>query len=87
MNEELRKNADASYRLAEEKAAQYFQSLYMQVNQKAFIPTLLKDLKFWKRNHIHRSSVLSFFSSESKKMDRQGYTLYPMAELYRQARQ
>jgi geranylgeranyl pyrophosphate synthase len=76
MNEELQKNADACYRLAEQKADQYFQSLYVQVKQKSFIPALLKDIQFWKRNHIHHFSLLSFFSNENRKSNHQGYHHY-----------
>ncbi len=35
MNEELIKNADACYRMAEQKAADYFKSLNVQVKQKS----------------------------------------------------
>ena len=39
MNEKLMKNADASYRLAEQKAAHYFKSLSEQLVQKTYVPT------------------------------------------------
>jgi geranylgeranyl pyrophosphate synthase len=73
MNEELIKNADACYRLAERKAADYFQSLYMQVKQKTYVPTLTKDLQSWKHNHIHHHSFLSYFL---RKKDPQRYHNY-----------
>ncbi|MGM0875756.1 MAG: polyprenyl synthetase family protein [Bacillota bacterium] len=76
MNEELRKNADACYQLAEQKAAQYFKSLYVQVKQKTYVPTLTKDLQSWKHNHIHRHPLLSFFSRRKGKPDPQGYHNY-----------
>ena len=37
MNEELLKNADVSYRLAEQEAAQYFESLSAQLLHKTYI--------------------------------------------------
>lgn len=76
MNEVLIKNADASYRLAEQKAAQYFKSLYEQVNQKTYIPTLTKDIQWWKHNHIHRRSLFSFFSWSKRKHNNKGYHNY-----------
>jgi len=44
MNEELIKNADACYVLAEQKAAHYFKSLSVQLMQKIYVPTLTKDI-------------------------------------------
>ena len=87
MNEELIKNADACYRLAEQKAAHYFKSLNVQVVQKTYVPTLTKDIQSWKHNHIHHHSLLSFFSRGKRKPDSQGISqLYPMAGLHRQTR-
>ena len=40
MNEELLKNADACYRLAEQEAAHYFESLSVQLLQKAHVAPL-----------------------------------------------
>jgi geranylgeranyl pyrophosphate synthase len=76
MNEELIKNADICYRLAEQKAAQYFKSLYVQVKQKTYGPTLTKDIQSWKHNHIHHHSFLSFFSSGKKKPGPKDYRNY-----------
>lgn len=76
MNEELRKNAAVSYQLAEQKAAQYFHSLNEQVKQKAYIPTLTKDIESWKQNHIHHFSWLSFFFRKKRKWDPQNYHHY-----------
>ena len=53
MNEELQFNHMASYELAEQKAAHYFNTLSAQVLQKSFIPTLTKDFNSWKQHHIH----------------------------------
>lgn len=75
MNEESIKNADTCYRLAEQKAAHYFQSLYVQVMKKSYVPTLTKDFQSWKQNHIH-SSLLSFFSRGKGKSTSKGYHSY-----------
>ncbi|MBO1515284.1 polyprenyl synthetase family protein [Metabacillus bambusae] len=75
MNEELIKNADACYRLAEQKAAQYFKSLSEQLLQKSYVPTLTKDFQSWKQNHIHHT-FLSLFSRKTGKPDSKGYQNY-----------
>ncbi|MDQ0200247.1 polyprenyl synthetase family protein [Neobacillus ginsengisoli] len=76
MKEELIKNADACYQLAEQKAAHYFKSLYVLVSEKAYIPTLTKDIQSWKTNHIHPHPLLSFFSRGKGKPDSRGYYNY-----------
>ncbi|PFO01506.1 geranyl transferase [Bacillus sp. AFS076308] len=76
MNEDLIKKANTSYQLAEQKAAQYFLSLYQQVMEKSYVPALTKDIHSWKQNHIHHHPLLSFFSRRKKKSDTQGYYNY-----------
>lgn len=76
MDEELIKIAVASYRLAEQKAAHYFQSLNVQVSQKTYVTTLTKDIQSWKQNHIRHYSFLSFFSRRKGKSKPQGYHNY-----------
>ena len=76
MNEELLKNADASYRLAEQKAAQYFESLSAQLLQKTYVAPLIKDIQSWKKNHVHPNPVVSFFSRGKGKSDSIGYRNY-----------
>ncbi|MFJ7724973.1 polyprenyl synthetase family protein [Neobacillus sp. NPDC097160] len=76
MNQELIKNADTCYELAEQKAAHYFQSLYVQVSQQNYIPTLTNDLHSWKHNHIHHYPLLSSFLRGKKKPDPQEYHNY-----------
>ena len=76
MNEELIKHADASYQAAEQKAAKYFQELYLQVMDKSYVPALLKDIHSWKQNHIHHHKLLSLFSKRRKKTDSNGYYRY-----------
>ncbi len=75
MNEELIKNANACYRQAEQKAADYFQSLQVQVMQKSYVTTLTRDIQSWKHNHIHHS-ILSFFWIRKGKPDSQDYHNY-----------
>ncbi|MFC0273171.1 polyprenyl synthetase family protein [Metabacillus herbersteinensis] len=76
MKEELIKDADACYRRAEQKAAHYFKSLYVQVMQKTYVPTLTRDIQSWKHNHIHHHTLLSFFSRGKGKPDSRGYHNY-----------
>ncbi|MEC0207315.1 polyprenyl synthetase family protein [Paenibacillus lautus] len=68
--------ADTGYRRAEQKAAQYFASLYVQVKEKSYVPILTEDILMWKRKHIHRPSWLSFLSRGKKKPDTRDYHRY-----------
>lgn len=61
MNDKLVKKANTDYQLAEKKAEQYFQKLYVQVMQKSYVPTLTKDIQSWKKNHI-QSPLFSIFT-------------------------
>lgn len=61
MNEELIKNTEECYRLAEQKAADYFKSLYLQVTNKSYIAALTEDIQLWKDKHIHHT-IPPFFS-------------------------
>ena len=76
MNEELIKNADACYRLAEQKAAHYFKTLNAQVMKKSYVPTLTQDIQSWKQKHIRHHSLLSFFSGGKRKPDSKDYHKY-----------
>ncbi|MBV7508239.1 polyprenyl synthetase family protein [Bacillus sp. sid0103] len=76
MNEELIKNANVSYQLAEQKAAHYFKSLSKQVIEKTYVQTITKDIQTWKHNHIHHYSILSFFSRTKGKPDTRVYHNY-----------
>ncbi|MCJ8014187.1 polyprenyl synthetase family protein [Paenibacillus sp. KQZ6P-2] len=67
---------DASYRLAEEKAAQYFSTLNAQVKNQSFLPILTNDIQLWKRNHISKPSLLSLFSKKKKGPDSRDYGRY-----------
>lgn len=53
-------NADGCYQQAEERASRYFKTLYEQVIQKNYVPTLIKDFELWKQNHIHHTSLFPF---------------------------
>ncbi|MEI4770276.1 polyprenyl synthetase family protein [Psychrobacillus sp. FJAT-51614] len=76
MNEELLINADECYRHAEHKAAHYFKSLYAQVLEKTYVPSLTEDIRSWKHNHIHHHSLFSFFSRTKGNPDSHGYHHY-----------
>lgn len=76
MTDELIINTDACYRLAEKKAAQYFQTLYKHVLQKTYVKTLTKDIQSWKHNHIRHHSILSMFSNGKKHTNSKGYQSY-----------
>lgn len=54
-------HADTAYKLAEQKAAQYFASLFTQVKNRSYVPALTADFHLWKKSHIHHHSWLSFF--------------------------
>ncbi|MBM7573665.1 hypothetical protein JOC48_004234 [Aquibacillus albus] len=60
MDDKLIKNADAVYRIAEQKAEHYLKTLHKQVSEKTFVTTLMKDIESWKHNHIHRPSLFPF---------------------------
>lgn len=75
MNVGLKNNAEKYYQLAEHKAAQYFQELYQDVNDKSYIPTLTKDFKTWKNQHIHRSPF-PFLKGANRPSDTKDYHSY-----------
>ena len=76
MNEELLINADACYRLAEQKAAHYFKTLSDQVMQQTYVPILIKDIQAWRQNHLPHYSILSRFTHGKRKKAAQGYQPY-----------
>lgn len=69
MNVEFTDQADIWYRLAEQKAAQYYATLYDHVMDKSYAPILIEDIQLWKKNHIPRHSWLSYFSRTKRKPD------------------
>lgn len=76
MNKEFTINAVACFSKEEQKASLYFQELYEQVTEKAFIPILTSDIQEWKHNHLHHSSLFSFFSRSKEKKGPSGYQSY-----------
>lgn len=76
MNEELIEKANSSYRKAEQKAADYFQTLKVQVSEKNYVSSLTKDFGAWKHNHIQQPSLLSLFSGTKGKTASKGYHNY-----------
>ena len=61
---------------AEQKATDYFKSLYQQVTFKTYVPTLINDIQSWKENHIHRPSFLSGRFGSIRKPSQQDYYNY-----------
>ncbi|MFC7679872.1 polyprenyl synthetase family protein [Paenibacillus sp. GCM10028914] len=75
MNEQVTDQADLWYQEAEQKAAQYFATLYAEVRDKTYISNLTKDIQLWKKKHVHRS-WLSIFSGKKRKPDSRDYHRY-----------
>ena len=77
MNEEITLQSDLWYRLAEQKAAHYFASLYGQVKEKNYVSALINDFELWKKSHMgRRRSLLSIFSQAIRKRDSRDYHSY-----------
>lgn len=64
-------NADECYKEAEEKASNYFHSLYSQIEERDYFQTIIKDLQSWKTHHL--PSPFSFFFNRKRKADSRGY--------------
>jgi hypothetical protein len=69
-------DAAECYRSAEQKAADYFKSLYQQIVHKTYVQTLTKDFQSWKHNHIHHHSLLSCLFGRKNKPDPRDYHNY-----------
>ncbi|WP_197073592.1 polyprenyl synthetase family protein [Paenibacillus sp. FSL H7-0357] len=69
-------HADTAYKLAEQKAAQYFASLFTQVRNRSYVPALTADFHLWKKSHIHHHSWLSFFSRNQRNPGSADYHRY-----------
>ncbi|KPV58539.1 geranyl transferase [Paenibacillus sp. A3] len=76
MNEEYIIHADTCYRLAEQKAAGYFASLYKQVMEKTYASVLTEDIELWKRDHVRGQSWLSMFVRGKRKPNDGDYHRY-----------
>lgn len=75
MNVEFIDHTDIGYQLAEQKAAQYFASLYAEVMAKSYVPTLTGDIQLWKRDHTS-PRLWPFVSWTKKKPDSRNYHRY-----------
>ena len=76
MNEELLKNADASYRLAEQKAAHYFKSLSVQLLQKTYVPTSNKRYSVMEKEPYSSLFIrYLFFRAERENLIPKGITI------------
>ncbi|WP_145317797.1 polyprenyl synthetase family protein [Paenibacillus xylanexedens] len=69
MNNVLIDQADAGYRLAEQKASQYFTSLQQQLMNNSYTTALTQDIHDWQKKHIHRFAWLSLLSPSKRKPD------------------
>ncbi|GAS81484.1 polyprenyl synthetase family protein [Paenibacillus amylolyticus] len=69
MNNVLTEQADAGYRLAEQKASQYFTSLRQQLMENTYTTALTQDIHVWQKKHIHRFAWLSLLSPSKRKPD------------------
>lgn len=76
MDVQLLINAEDCYQLAEKKAADYYQSLSIQLANKNYATALTRDIHTWKQNHTHPSSWVSLFSRGKGKSDSRGYSNY-----------
>lgn len=76
MNEEYIIHADTCYRLAKQKAAGYFASLYQQVMNKTYVSILTQDFEWWKRDHVRGQSWLSMFARGKRESDGGNYHRY-----------
>ena len=76
MNEQIIKNPDKCYALAEEKAEHYFKSLQKQVELKNYIPALTDDFQSWKHHHIPHQSLFSFLSVKKRTPTNKEYHQY-----------
>ncbi|USB33529.1 polyprenyl synthetase family protein [Paenibacillus sp. YPG26] len=76
MNDEFIHHADTGYRLAEEKAARYFASLYAQVMDRRYVSTLTEDIRLWRRGRASRRSWLPFITPKKRKPDSRDYHRY-----------
>lgn len=76
MNDHLRKDIDAGYLHAQQKAADYLNILNEQVSHYSYIPVLTEDFHSWKKDHLPRFSISSFFMSWKKAPERHDYHQY-----------
>ena len=68
-------DAPECYRLAAQKATDYFESLHRYIIHKTYIETLTKDIQLWKPNHTHSHS-LPYWLNRNNKPDPKDYERY-----------
>ncbi|SEG72201.1 polyprenyl synthetase family protein [Paenibacillus sp. UNC499MF] len=76
MNQTFTDQADTWYRLAEQRAAQYFTSLYEQVKEKRYVSVLTEDIRLWKKDHLPPYSLFSLLTRRKRKPDSRDYSRY-----------
>lgn len=77
MDEQLIKNANKDYELAEKKAINYYKLLYSELKDKSYIETLKKDIELWGKSHRKNKSFMSrVFNIKSKKDSPKDYDGY-----------
>ncbi|WP_085992664.1 polyprenyl synthetase family protein [Oceanobacillus senegalensis] len=74
--EKVLQNSELTYQQAERRAADYFHSLSLQFHKKKYIDQLISDFHSWKRNHIQRSKLFSFFTKEKNQAKSLEYLTY-----------
>lgn len=73
---EMKINTEACYQLAEQKAADYFESLCKQLAQRSYASALTEDMREWKSNHIHNRWLSSLLLRGGRKPDSKDYRAY-----------
>ena len=68
-------NPETCYKSAEQRAADYFRSLWEQVNDKSYMPALASDFGVWKQSHVH-SPFLSLFARGNRQPSQKDYHRY-----------
>lgn len=76
MEVELIHQTEMGYKIAEQKAAEYFAVLYKQFREEAYVNILTEDIQLWKKNHIQRRSWFSLLSKLKPEPDSSDYHRY-----------
>ncbi len=69
-------DATECYQAAEQKATDYYKSLFSQVTAKTYVSTLTKDIQWWKHNHVYHNSFLFGLFKRNKRPDPHDYHNY-----------
>lgn len=62
MGDEMIKEPDKCFQSAERRALQYYEKLYKDVKDKAYMKELTKDFQVWSKSHIQSRSLSALFS-------------------------